>query len=303
MITLVCGPPCAGKTTLASSLGASEVVDYDAIAHEYGSVGWDHTPEIRSKVRAEVERRLASISGDAVVIRSAPDPVTRLDLAERIKADKVLVLDIPAEEAKMRAEADGRPEWTSEAIDNWWRRYSPLPIDTSMHPGGAGRNPDSLEDEEMTEQETQATEETAAVWADPESAKSVIEKLRKENASWRTKYRELEPLANKAAELEESSKSELQKLLERAEKAEKLAGDANTRLLRSEVAASTGLPVGLVDRLTGNTKEELEADAQALMSLVQPKQEKTVVDLGQGVRGKAAAKPDMSTLIRAAFGK
>jgi hypothetical protein len=49
-------------------------------------------------------------------------------VAKRLGAD-VVVLAVPAEEAIERARADGRPDWTEQAIRDWWERYEPSPAD------------------------------------------------------------------------------------------------------------------------------------------------------------------------------
>ena len=77
------------------------------------------------------------------------------------------------------------------------------------------------------------------------------------------KLKELEPVAAKAVELEEASKSELQKAQERAEAAERALADATATAVRAEVSAAKGVPVAL---LSGDTREALEASADALLA-------------------------------------
>ena len=77
------------------------------------------------------------------------------------------------------------------------------------------------------------------------------------------KLKELEPIAAKAVELEEASKSELQKAQERAEAAERALADATVTAARAEVAAAKGVPVAL---LSGDTRDALEASADALLA-------------------------------------
>lgn len=77
------------------------------------------------------------------------------------------------------------------------------------------------------------------------------------------RVKELEPVAAKAVELEEASKSELQKAQERAEAAEKALAAATATAARAEVAAAKGVPVAL---LSGDTREALEASADALLA-------------------------------------
>lgn len=77
------------------------------------------------------------------------------------------------------------------------------------------------------------------------------------------RVKELEPVAAKAVELEEASKSELQKAQERAEAAERALAEATATAVRAEVAAAKGVPVAL---LSGDTREALEASADALLA-------------------------------------
>lgn len=71
--------------------------------------------------------------------------------------------------------------------------------------------------------------------------------------------------------------SESKNLRDRAQEAEKKAGNADelsktneeqaSKILRLEVALKHGLPANLVGRLNGSTEEELLADAEELMGL------------------------------------
>lgn len=76
-------------------------------------------------------------------------------------------------------------------------------------------------------------------------------------------YDELKAKAAKLAEIEEANKTEAQKLADRAEAAERRAAEYESKALRSDVAADKGVPAAL---LTGGTKEELEASADALIA-------------------------------------
>lgn len=109
-------------------------------------------------------------------------------------------------------------------------------------------------------------------WADPASARAEIEKLRKESAGYRTKLREAEPLAKRAKELEEASKSELEKLNDRNVLAEQRAVAAELKSLRLEVAHAKGLTPAQAKRLdpTLTTREDLESDADELLAAIGP---------------------------------
>ena len=73
----------------------------------------------------------------------------------------------------------------------------------------------------------------------------------------------------KASDDQAAKQGEWEKLAKEREaelKAEKLAR------LRLEVAGKKGIPVDLVDRLKGETSEEMEADADSLLAFLKPKE-------------------------------
>ncbi|MFM8155501.1 MAG: hypothetical protein ACKOAF_05430 [Actinomycetes bacterium] len=68
--------------------------------------------------------------------------------------------------------------------------------------------------------------------------------------------------AKRLDEIEEQSKSDLQKAIERAEKAEAQSAEAELKAIRAEVAASKGVPA---DMLRGETLEALTESADRLL--------------------------------------
>lgn len=100
----------------------------------------------------------------------------------------------------------------------------------------------------------------------PQWARDAITKGNNEAAKYRTKVKELEPLATKAKELEDAGKTEVQKATDAAAAEKRRADDAEARALRLEVAMDKGLPAKLAGRLVGASKEELEADAADLLA-------------------------------------
>lgn len=107
-----------------------------------------------------------------------------------------------------------------------------------------------------------------------------IAKLRAENAKWRTqlrdtegKLKEIEPAAQKLAEIEEAAKSEEQKLREQLEalKAEKLKAQAAAELANKQakliaVAAKAGVSPDVVE-LLDITKLDLENEEATINTL------------------------------------
>jgi hypothetical protein len=73
--------------------------------------------------------------------------------------------------------------------------------------------------------------------------------------------------AKRLAEIEESQKSETQRLEERAATAEKANADASQELMRLRIAIAKGRPE-IAARLRGSTEEEIAADADELLALL-----------------------------------
>jgi chromosome segregation ATPase len=123
-------------------------------------------------------------------------------------------------------------------------------------------NPDAPEDPQEEPVEPVADNEPF----DEDRAKAKIAKANSEAANLRRRLKELEPLAAKAKELEDASKTETQKAQEALTTAQQRAADAESRLMRLEVAVAKGLTPAQAKRLVGSTKEELEADADELLA-------------------------------------
>ena len=127
------------------------------------------------------------------------------------------------------------------------------------------------------EQDPSATDEPEDPGDDIEKMRAALKKANEEAKKHRLKAKELEPLAAKAKELEESQKSEQDKLAEQLEAAKSEGTKASRELTRLDVAldkAPEGLSVAkvrkLAKRLTGETREELEADAEELFAEFAP---------------------------------
>jgi hypothetical protein len=111
---------------------------------------------------------------------------------------------------------------------------------------------------------------------------------------------EAEKLRAKVQEFEDRDKSEQEKAEKRAKDAEDKASKAEHKLLRLEVASAKKVPSNLASRLVGETKAELEADADELLKSV--KAEDTV-KLDGGVRKPAKGGTDMTQMIRQMAGR
>jgi DNA repair exonuclease SbcCD ATPase subunit len=111
---------------------------------------------------------------------------------------------------------------------------------------------------------------------DVDRAKAKIRKANSEAKNLRERVKQLEAAESKLREIEDSEKSELQRLQEQLADAEKRAGTAQMESLRLQVAHDKGLTPSQARRLSGSTLEELEADADELLELfARPSQEDT----------------------------
>lgn len=146
-----------------------------------------------------------------------------------------------------------------------------------------------------------AAQSFAAITSQEEFDRRIAERIGRE----RSKYADYDHLKAKAEELDrlsEAQKSEAQKAIERAEKAEREAAEHQTALLRFQVAAAKKLPPALADRLQGSNKAEMEADADRLLEHVAP----PVSPFEHGARTPAAAQSSndhMNARIRRAAGR
>ena len=138
----------------------------------------------------------------------------------------------------------------------------------------------------------------------PEALRKQLEKARKDAAGYRTKLRELEPIAAKAKELEDAQKSEAQKLTERAEAAERSAADSQREMTRLRVLTEVNLPADLHEFVTGDTEDDMRARARKLAA--QFTAERNTRDVGLGPRGNgttsAGPAEEFATILRSQLG-
>jgi len=133
----------------------------------------------------------------------------------------------------------------------------------------AAKTQAAKEKADLAEEKARLAEEKAKAAASAKDDKGgktydeeFVKKLKDEAAGYRVEAREAK---REAQEREDQNKSEQQRTTERAVSAEARADQAEKRLMRYEVAQKKKLPTEMADRLVGDTKEELEKDADKLV--------------------------------------
>ena len=136
-----------------------------------------------------------------------------------------------------------------------------------------------MENTEINVQEETQTEERTFTQAE---LNAIVQKRLGEQAAKYGNYEELKEKALKFDEIEEQSKTELQKVTERADALQKeLDGwkkADSVRKIREEVATALGVPASL---LNGETKEDCEEQANAIMTFAKPTSYPVVKDGGE----------------------
>ena len=149
-----------------------------------------------------------------------------------------------------------------------------------------------------TEEQTTADDTVPADQASDQQQdtfdRAYVEKLRKEAAKYRNQAKELEPLAQKMRELEESKKTDLEKAHERIAELEADAAAAKTQAVRAQVAAANGVPVDLLP--AQGDEEALTSAAQALVAWAKKQSpEKKPMPVSNAV-GNDSDVPDLSLI-------
>jgi chromosome segregation ATPase len=151
---------------------------------------------------------------------------------------------------------------------------------------------------------------TSDPWSDPDVARKEIEKLRRESAGWRTKYREAEPQLTEYQKWQDAQKTEQQKLTEAKEAAERELGDLRSTNARLMAAATHNIPPELIDLLGSGTDDEINARAEILAERLKvtaptsaPASQRPVESLTPGAAPSSAAPTDPDAWIRKLAGR
>lgn len=134
--------------------------------------------------------------------------------------------------------------------------------------------------------ETPAPAETAPAPGSPEVAKTDeplgepgLAALKSERAARAAAEKAAADALAKVKAFEDAQKSEAEKQAERLAEIERENAELKAAKTRAEVAAAKGVPAGL---LTGNTQEELEASADALIAFKGAQEPQKLIVPGEG---------------------
>lgn len=117
-MVLICGPPGAGKTTIARDLADSE----DLRLFDRDDPEWLSEKQFTAALRKVGHSR----SARAVVIRSGATRSARGRAAALIRPDEVRMVDTPLKVCVQRIRTRGRPgnmRREMAAAEKWWRNY------------------------------------------------------------------------------------------------------------------------------------------------------------------------------------
>lgn len=140
MIHVIMGPPCAGKSTFVAEHAAEGDirVDFDRLAQALGSsVPHGAKGDVASVAfqarQAVIDAVLDGIGVDSWIIHTTPDPVQMERYKE--KEAEITVLDPGIEVCLERAEQDGRPEASVEAIHAWYKNQDKINEEKEIEQG------------------------------------------------------------------------------------------------------------------------------------------------------------------------
>jgi hypothetical protein len=165
-------------------------------------------------------------------------------------------------------------------------------------------NEEASKSTETTSTTSELTAEEQKVVDAADSPEAVRSLIQNEREARKAADKAAEEAKAKAKELENAQKSDQQKLSDERDELKSTATDATKEALRLRVAIDKKLPAELVDRLRGETKEELEKDADDLRKLLNEGGSETV-DFEGGAAGKTSTSDEKTpdSMIRQMAGR
>lgn len=295
MIHVITGPPCSGKTTYISDnkKDGDVVIDLDAIAYAMGG-------ETRQDYNDDI-LNFSNVARYAVIDKLLKQPPERdawlIHCDPNEKALKryseagctVETMDPGADTCLKRAEAAGRPERTAAVIKEWYqKRGLHSAQDGGLNSPQKGRN--AMDDETL---ENGAAEDGKGAAAPPDNNAG-----KSEETDWEAKYKEAiaqsrkwEKMARADHKNAAAEKGNAADAIARAEAAERELANMKAEKARGEmiatIAAEKGVDASILARMTGDKREDIEANADMLSGIPKPNSYQTT----KGVQDKGEPAP------------
>lgn len=146
-------------------------------------------------------------------------------------------------------------------------------------------------DDTVTPEVEDATSDESDVF-DPERAKAKIAKANSEAAALRKRLKVAQAAEAKLKEIEDASKSELERERELRQSVETELKSERMAKARLEVASDKGVPSNAIKFLSGETREELEASADEIIELVGASAGAPSPNLRENLRPAGRGTPD-----------
>jgi hypothetical protein len=152
--------------------------------------------------------------------------------------------------------------------------------------------------------DTTTTTDTETVTEEPVETETVTDweakykEMQKHSREWEKRAKAAEPSAKKLAEIEEASKTELEKVQAQLAEFQKNAAEKELAALRAQVALEKGLTPSQAKRLVGASREDLEADADDLLADLKASKPATAPSSdGQGKQGEPVGQTKQITSL------
>lgn len=146
------------------------------------------------------------------------------------------------------------------------------------------------EADDATDSKTEETDDDVeAIAAKAEKPDVVRRALQAEREKATKARKDAETLAAKLKEYEDRDKTDQEKLAEERDTLKAKVTPLELENVRLRVAVDKKLPAELIDRLQGQDREEIEADADKLLALVAKTNGSRGSDTDQGARGNGGA--------------
>jgi len=135
-VTLVSGPPCAGKSTYVMERRdvRDVVLDFDDVCEQQGGQRYDRSPGILAAAAARFQELVGDLAlnvgepGEAWIVTTSPRRWQRKRYRDTIGVWRSIVLLVEQDELIRRAELERPLEWAA-FVPKWFAEYQPDPFD------------------------------------------------------------------------------------------------------------------------------------------------------------------------------